>query len=353
MEAAVAKLQASGDTNVHLVQGHMLYGNDTASTTATFNNVHPTDLGHWKISEFYTAYLPTVIASTTPHAPAATNAGGNVSASSSSEPRNVDTVHTGGATGGVDADVGLNGEYNVAVESATDHRELSSSPPPPPLVFTDFADLEISGRGFNDTPSIYNRLPAAAQATARAAVWDLSLDSAGLSVRFETNAPEIYVSFTLRNKAGIFAGVHFPATGASGCDLYALDESVAPTAWKFVGSFAELNANTQQKGVIATNLPTNRSTAYRLYLPTYNSVTAGSIGVPQGSTLTKDHRPGFEKPAVVWYGTSILQGGVASRVGNAFTNMISRRLKQEIFNFGFSGKTYRRKNCIRPGVPIV
>ena len=30
-------------------------------------------------------------------------------------------------------------------------------------------------------------------------------------------------------------------------------------------------------------------------------------------------------------------GAQASRVGNAFTNMISRRLQQEIFNFGFSG----------------
>jgi hypothetical protein len=28
---------------------------------------------------------------------------------------------------------------------------------------------------------------------------------------------------------------------------------------------------------------------------------------------------------------------VASRVGNAFTNMISRRLQREIYNFGFSG----------------
>lgn len=31
------------------------------------------------------------------------------------------------------------------------------------------------------------------------------------------------------------------------------------------------------------------------------------------------------------------KGGVASRVGNAFTNMISRRIKREIYNFGFSG----------------
>ena len=89
--------------------------------------------------------------------------------------------------------------------------------------------------------------------------------------------------------------------------------------------------------MIAQNLPTNRFTAYRLYLPTYNNPTAASIGVPAGAALRPDPREGFQKPAVVWYGTSILQGGVASRPGNAFTNMISRRLKREIYNFGFSG----------------
>ena len=88
---------------------------------------------------------------------------------------------------------------------------------------------------------------------------------------------------------------------------------------------------------MATDLPTDRLTSYRLYLPTYNVVINGAIGVPAGAVVQRDPRPGFKAPAVVWYGTSILQGGVASRVGNAFTNMISRRLKQEIYNFGFSG----------------
>ena len=61
------------------------------------------------------------------------------------------------------------------------------------------------------------------------------------------------------------------------------------------------------------------------------------VSIQVGATLRADPREGFQKPAVVWYGTSILQGGVASRPGNAFTNMISRRLKHEIYNFGFSG----------------
>jgi len=47
-----------------------------------------------------------------------------------------------------------------------------------------------------------------------------------------------------------------------------------------------------------------------------------------------------------------LQGGVASRVGNAFTNMISRRLKQEIYNFGFSGNGIMEKGVYEHLVKI-
>lgn len=41
LEAAVANLTHGGDKNVHLVQGHQLYGDDSAADAATYNNVHP------------------------------------------------------------------------------------------------------------------------------------------------------------------------------------------------------------------------------------------------------------------------------------------------------------------------
>ena len=47
-------------------------------------------------------------------------------------------------------------------------------------------------------------------------------------------------------------------------------------------------------------------------------------------------RINHEKP-IVFYGTSILQGGCASRPGMAHTNIISRRLNRECINLGFSG----------------
>ena len=97
--------------------------------------------------------------------------------------------------------------------------------------------------------------------------------------------------------------VHFPASGVSGADLYALDESDSgdtPSVWKYVGTRQNLQAGTAQAGIVATDLPTGRLTSYRLYLPTYNTVMDGAIGVAKGAVLQRDSRPGFEKPAVVW-----------------------------------------------------
>ena len=44
-----------------------------------------------------------------------------------------------------------------------------------------------------------------------------------------------------------------------------------------------------------------------------------------------------EKQPIVFYGTSITQGGCASRPGMAHTNIISRKLDLDVVNFGFSG----------------
>ena len=40
---------------------------------------------------------------------------------------------------------------------------------------------------------------------------------------------------------------------------------------------------------------------------------------------------------IVWYGTSIDQGGVASRPGSTYTNVLTRSLGRIVLNFGFAG----------------
>jgi len=71
-----------------------------------------------------------------------------------------------------------------------------------------------------------------------------------------------------------------------------------------------------------------------VYLPLYNQTKSVQIGVPAGQTITP--APVRPKP-VVFYGTSITQGGCASRPGMAYTNTVGRKLNVPVINLGFSG----------------
>ena len=74
---------------------------------------------------------------------------------------------------------------------------------------------------------------------------------------------------------------------------------------------------------------------YKLFLPLYDGVTKLEIGIDNNALINKAS-PNPVKP-IVFYGTSITQGGCASRPGMAHTNIISRKLDVDCINYGFSG----------------
>lgn len=171
----------------------------------------------------------------------------------------------------------------------------------------------------------YDRLPARAEKTVQTNVWNISHQSAGLSIRFRTPAKEIIVRYTVSGK---FEMPHMPATGVSGVDLYAID---ANGAWKWAsGRYTFADTITYK----FSNL-SDEAREYRLYLPLYNNVKWMEIGVP-GNTAVVPMQTRKEKPIVV-YGTSIAQGGCASRPGLAWTSLLDRQMDRQVINLGFSG----------------
>ena len=89
---------------------------------------------------------------------------------------------------------------------------------PNDVVWHDVRDWGVEGRGFSDTESYFDRLPARAKDVVRKEVWNLSRDSTGMSADFEAETDAVYVRYEL-NKPRI-AMPHMPATGVSGVDLY-------------------------------------------------------------------------------------------------------------------------------------
>lgn len=190
--------------------------------------------------------------------------------------------------------------------------------------------LPIEGQGFSDTKAPFDRLPAKAEGVVREAVWNLSRDSAGIAVRFVTDATTIHVRWTLTNDR--LAMPHMPASGVSGVDLYVRDNDLG---WRWLACGApQEQTNSMQ---LVSGIPPGRR-RYLLYLPLYNGVSSVEIGVPRGTTLSPGPpRPDRHRKPIVFYGTSITHGASASRPGMVHTAILGRRFERPVINLGFSG----------------
>ena len=188
----------------------------------------------------------------------------------------------------------------------------------------------MEGQGWDDTETPYDRLPARAKGVVRDPVWELSQHSAGLCVRFATDTATIAARWKLRFEN--LAMDHMPATGVSGLDLYALDSG--RWRWAAVGRPAEFP---DTEATLITDIPRQRR-QFLLYLPLYNGVEQVAIGISEDAELLRV-APSADAPSrpVCFYGTSITQGGCASRCGMAYPAILGRRLQRPSINLGFSG----------------
>jgi lysophospholipase L1-like esterase len=195
------------------------------------------------------------------------------------------------------------------------------------LAWYDANQLAVEGKGWTDTAEFWHRLPGRAKGTVPPAVWGLSTNTAGLAVRFVTDAPRIAARWTLTSSN--LAMPHMPATGVSGLDLYVRHEG----QWRWTGA-GRPGSTIANEAVLVDRAPPGEH-EYMLYLPLYNGIKSLEIGIPDRSSLMKP--AARERKPIVVYGTSICQGGCASRPGMAHIAILGRRLDRPTINLGFSG----------------
>ncbi len=204
-----------------------------------------------------------------------------------------------------------------------------AKPVEPPLSWHDVTTWGVEGRAFGEMERKrwFDRLPAVADGKVTPAVWGLSRDSAGMMVRFKTDAAVIWADYTLLKER--LNGANMTPIGASGLDLYARDDA---GKWRWVG-VARPDKKVVRQEIIGGLKPGLRE--YAAYLPLYNGVESLSIGVPPAAKF-ESLPPRTEKP-IVFYGTSITHGASASRPGMVHTAILGRRFDRPVINLGFSG----------------
>lgn len=198
----------------------------------------------------------------------------------------------------------------------------------------------IEGQAWQKVKNPYDRLPASAEKLVRQDVWDLSQNPAGLMLRFKSNSDQIIVRYKV---TGEKAMLHMPATGVSGVDLYAVSTD---GKWLWCAGKYSMGDTIEYRftGLTPNDTYHQKGREYRLYFPLYNNVEWMEVGVPKG-TLFNPLPVRKEKPIVV-YGTSIAQGGCASRPGMAWPAIVGRKLDRPLINLGFSGNGRLEKEVI-------
>ena len=177
----------------------------------------------------------------------------------------------------------------------------------------------------------FQRLPQKYNKSVRKAVWELSENSAGVCIQFCSDTTKLSVKWSVKHDLKMH---HMTEAGIKGVDLYQKKND----SWHYVNTGLPNGKDNEQ---ILVNGITKKLREYRLYLPLYDTITNIQIGLDDESiveSIVPENRP------IVFYGTSITQGGCASRPGLAHTNIISRKLNHECINLGFSGNGHLEKS---------
>lgn len=201
------------------------------------------------------------------------------------------------------------------------------------LVWTPMDKYPVHGTLVHDPADSvrYARLPKALRDTVRADLADLGTNTAGMYIRFATDAQAIGAKWKATKR---FNMNHMTAAGIRGLDLYTRQKD---GSWTTVSSARPSFYNHNTTTMVITDMkPEMRE--YMLYLPLYDGVDSIYIGVDSAARVVMPmvDSPRRGKPLVM-YGTSILQGGCASRPGMVHTSILGRMLDREVMNLGFSG----------------
>lgn len=157
-------------------------------------------------------------------------------------------------------------------------------------------------------------------------VLSLSSSTAGGRIKFITDSDFIAIRADMPE---IGKMPHFALSGSAGFDLYTghKEEYYAtfiPPFYMSNGYESKLTFNDSRPREITINFPL------------YSGVSKLYIGLNANAALKKAPGYKYEKP-IVFYGSSITQGGCASRPGNAYESILSRALQTDYINLGFSG----------------
>lgn len=178
---------------------------------------------------------------------------------------------------------------------------------------------------------IFRRLPVEVAAATSDGVAHLSKHTAGGRVRFATDSDFICIKAKMNS---ITLLPHMPTSGTAGFDLFIDSPDGAES--RYVRTFMP-PWHTKDEGYESRiDLGSKKLRYFTINFPSYSGVDELLVGLSEESTLGEG-LPYRSLAPFVYYGSSITQGGCASRSGNIYQNVVCRRTNVDYINLGFSG----------------
>lgn len=198
-------------------------------------------------------------------------------------------------------------------------------------------NADMYGVFFDEENGKYARLTKSFAKTVSDGVAILSEHTAGGRIRFKTNSRVLRIKTEWDE---LVRFVHFPLTGSCALSLYA---DYNDGSSKFIHCFIP-PLNPENGYEAEYKIPDYiKADGYTLYMPLYNSLNKLWIGVSQGEKIDSGLKY-KRKEKVVFYGSSITQGGCTSKAGNEYEGILSRWYDFDYVNLGFSGNAKGEDN---------
>lgn len=189
--------------------------------------------------------------------------------------------------------------------------------------------MRLSGFCWLEKDQVYRRLPICGKGDLPEAVDALANCCAGGQVRFKTDSTRIAINAEFVDPHAMY---HMPPTGQLGFDSYIGECG----QMQFVATL-NFDAKAKQYCVPLFEDIEKKMRTVTINFPLYNApLLSLKIGLEPECILQAPTEYNIKKKIVI-YGTSITQGGCASRPGMCYTNILSRQIDAEFINLGFSG----------------
>ena len=195
--------------------------------------------------------------------------------------------------------------------------------------FYPYTAFKLEGFPWYETDKKLYRLPLDVMSKIEGNIVTLAKSSAGGCIRFKSNTNKIALKVTYerrRHSPGM------PQVSDAGFDIYVKKGN----EWVFINMFRPEIAD-EELNMTRELFSDGGMNEYALYFPLYSCPDEISIGFEVNSTVSADVDPrNIEKP-ILFYGSSVTNGGCVARAANTYSATVGRKLDAPIINMGYSG----------------